>query len=359
MQQNHLRFVDPNKSTFQKVLRQRVNNYFKENNISKYANNQMILKTVVLLSLYILPIVYLILFPVSWPAGLFLWAISGFAMAGVGMSVMHDANHESYSKSKSTNNLVSFSLNLLGGYRPNWKLQHNVLHHTYTNIDGFDDDIEDKLILRFSPHTTSKWYHKIQHTYVFLFYGIMTLYWVTAKDFIQYAKYYRSNLNTNKGIDNVYAIARITLLKILYFIGFVGLPIMYAEIPFYQVMTGFMLMHFISGVTLTTTFQLAHTVDGTQHPLPNKEGVIEDNWAIHQMKTTMNFSKKSAFLTWYVGGLNYQVEHHLFPNICHIHYPKIAPIVRSVAKEFNVPYLEHETFTQALSSHIGLMRKIA
>ena len=118
-------------------------------------------------------------------------------------------------------------------------------------------------------------------------------------------------------------------------------------------------MQFIAGIILAFIFQSAHVLEETDFFVPDEKISVKNHWAIHQMKTTMNFSKKSAFLTWYVGGLNYQVEHHLFPNICHIHYPKIAPIVRSVAKEFKVPYLEHETFAQALSSHIGLMRNIA
>jgi len=95
---------------------------------------------------------------------------------------------------------------------------------------------------------------------------------------------------------------------------------------------GYLLMQFISGVVLTVVFQLAHTVEGTTHPLPNKDYTIENNWAIHQLNTTVNFSRKNKLLSWYVGGLNFQVEHHLFPTICHVHYPEVSEIVKLPVK---------------------------
>ena len=359
MQKTNVRFVDPSKSPFHKVLQKRVNQYYKEKGISRYGNAQMIFKSVVLLSTYVVPFVVMLAFPIPWPISLLLWALMGFGLAGVGMGVMHDANHGSYSQNKVVNNLMAFSLNMAGGSILTWKLQHNVLHHTYTNVCGMDDDIEDKLFLRFSPHTTKKWYHKAQQVYAFLFYGITTLYWVTAKDFIQLAKYTGNKVNKQTAKENRISLIKMILVKVGYYLVFFGLPIFVFNMPFYQLLLGFLLMHFIAGITLTTVFQLAHSIEETNHPLPDDKGIIEDNWAMHQIRTTANFSKKSKFLTWYLGGLNYQIEHHLFPNICHIHYPDIAPIVKKTAEEYELPYVEHKTFVKALESHIGLMRKIA
>jgi linoleoyl-CoA desaturase len=121
---------------------------------------------------------------------------------------------------------------------------------------------------------------------------------------------------------------------------------------------GFVLMHAVSGIVLTVVFQLAHTVEGTEHPLPDEHGTLENSWAIHQMLTTVNFSPNNRWLSWYVGGLNYQIEHHLFPNICHVHYPALAPIVRQTAAEFGIPYLQNDTFGQALKSHINLLHRL-
>ena len=117
-------------------------------------------------------------------------------------------------------------------------------------------------------------------------------------------------------------------------------------------------MNFVAVFILTVVFQLAHTVVETTHPLPDKDGNIENNWAIHQMNTTMNFSRNNKLISWYVGGLNFQVEHHLFPNISHVHYSKIAPIVEETAKEFNVPYHSVRSFRSALAQHARMLYRL-
>ena len=144
--------------------------------------------------------------------------------------------------------------------------------------------------------------------------------------------------------------------KIFYFFITLGIPII-AGIPVSYVITGFFIMHFAAGIILTVVFQMAHTVEGTAHPLPDEHGNIENSWAIHQMHTTVNFSHGNKFLTWYLGGLNYQVEHHLFPRICHVHYPALAPIVKKTAAEFGIPYLENKTFADAFQSHMNTLKK--
>jgi linoleoyl-CoA desaturase len=280
----------------------------------------------------------------------------GVAMAGVGMSIMHDANHGAFSSNPKINTFLGYSLNLLGGAVSNWKWQHNNLHHTFTNIAHYDDDIADKPGLRLSPHTTVKEPHRSQWFHAIFIYSIVTLYWATAKDFMQFVRYRRIGVNKNSPAQNRVLLAQIIGVKILYFSIFLALPIL-AGLPVLQVVGGFLLMHFICGIILTVIFQLAHTVEETTFPQPSAHGVIENEWAIHQMNTTVNFSRKNRILSWYVGGLNFQVEHHLFPKICHVHYPRIASIVERTASEFNVPYLEHKTFGHALRSHFATLRR--
>jgi len=349
-----IRFVskDKDKALFFATLRKRVDGYFRENKISKHYNSTMVIKTVILLSSYILPFIYILVFNPAFHVTLVLWSVMGFGLAGIGMSVMHDANHGAYSSSHRTNYWLGHTLNLLGGSVFNWKMQHNVMHHTYTNIVHYDDDIADKLILKFNPHTEVKWYHKLQVVYAFLFYGILTLYWALLKDFIQFNKYTKQGVNTSTKKQNKSLWIKILVSKVIYWAVFFILPVFVFGIPFSQVLLGFLLMQFIAGVVLTVIFQLAHTVEGTTHPLPGEDLTIENNWAVHQMNTTVNFSRKSKWISWYVGGLNFQVEHHLFPNICHVHYPAISDIVKSTAEEFGVPYLENETFGKALKSHL-------
>ena len=354
--QQSIRFIPTDKSLFFSTLTSRVDQFFKEKNRSKFGNLQLFTKTVILLSAYLGPLLWMSFQSISFGWMLGLWAFMGLAMAGVGMSIMHDANHGAYSAQNKINLLVGSSLNLLGGSIQNWKWQHNILHHTFTNIAHYDDDIADKPGLRLSPHTHVKSTHRFQALYAIFIYGLVTLYWVTAKDFLQYTRYIRNGLNKNTAAQNRVLLAKIIAVKIGYFLLFLGLPIA-AGIPVLQVIAGFLLMHFIGGVILTVIFQLAHSVEETSFPVPNAAGVVENDWAIHQMNTTVNFSRKNKWLSWYVGGLNFQVEHHLFPKISHVHYPKIAAIVEKTAQEFNVPYLVHPSFGHALRSHFTTLKR--
>ena len=355
-QDTQIKFTNREQLAFFATLRKRVNAHFKEKGITQKADGRMITKTVVMLSAYILPFIAMLVFQPPFWATLILWAIMGFAMAGNGMSVMHDANHGAYSKNSTVNKWVGYTLNLLGGAVINWKLQHNVLHHTYTNIAGKDNDIEGSFSMRFDPHQPLHGFHKHQWYYSFLFYSILTLYWGVGKDFVQYFKYKKEGVNKQSAAENRITLAKIVLLKVVYFAVIIGLPILVGY-SFLQVLAGFLIMHVIGGIVLSVVFQLAHVVEETDFPLPDTEGNMEDSWAVLQLKTTSNFARHNKFLNWYVGGLNFQVEHHLFPNICHVHYPDIAPIVKETAEEFGHPYLEHQTFGSALKSHIKMLRK--
>lgn len=353
-----IRFIDKdrNRSVFFATLRNRVDLYFKEKAVSKHYNSKMVLKTVLLLVAYILPFMLVLFSALPQFVNYILWFMMGFAIAGIGMSVMHDANHGAYSKSAKVNYWLGLTLNLLGGSVFNWKMQHNILHHTYTNIIHMDDDIEDKLILRFSPHTPVKWYHRFQFIYAFFFYGILTLYWAFIKDFVQFHKYIRQGVNKEGKTKNRINFLKIVFAKLFYLFLFVFAPLLILHLDTWTYLSGFLLMHFVAGIVLTVIFQLAHTVERTTHPLSDESGTIENNWAIHQLNTTVNFSRGNKALSWYLGGLNFQVEHHLFPNICHVHYPAIAPIVKQTAEEFGIPYLENKTFLAAVQSHIRMLK---
>jgi len=354
----NLRFTNNEQAEFFSTLRKRVDTYFRDNKISPYANAQMIIKSIVLLSAYFVPFFFIVFVPLPFWLLVTMWSVMGFALAGVGMSVMHDANHGSYSSNKTINAIMGYTLNVLGGAVFNWKLQHNVLHHTYTNIVHMDEDIEDKLIMRFSPHTELKWYHKFQWVYAFFFYGILTLYWALIKDFVQFVQYKRNGVNKNTAKQNRIVLLKIIGHKVIYFSYFFLIPCLVFNVAFLPHLYGFLWMQFIAGIILTTVFQLAHTVEGTTYPLPNEGGTIENNWAIHQMNTTVNFSRKNKFISWYVGGLNFQVEHHLFPRICHVHYPAISEIVKTTAEEYNIPYLENKSLTDALNAHVRALKKL-
>jgi linoleoyl-CoA desaturase len=359
MDSKRLTFVDQHihDGQFFSVLRGRVNKYFEENKLSKHANRAMVVKTILLLAGYIVPFVVILLYPLPFGYSLFLWSFMGVSLAGVGMSVMHDANHNSYSSKRKVNLLLAHTLNLLGGSVFNWKLQHNYLHHTYTNIVSHDNDIQDKGPLRFSPHVPVKWFHRLQLFYAIPFYAILTLYWVFVKDFAQLAKYSKDGTNKNTPSQNRRLLLKMVADKLVYLFVFIVIPSVIAGVPFYQLITGFLSMHAIAGIILSVVFQLAHTVEGTGYPTSSDTGSIESNWALHQLNTTVNFSTKNKIVSWYVGGLNFQVEHHLFPSVCHVHYYHLSPIVRETAEEFGLKYMENKTLWSAVRSHFVTLNR--
>lgn len=343
---------------FFKVLRDRVNLYFDENQITRYANAKMKFKTFFMLSLYFIPWVLMLVGGVKSVEWVYLmWIIMGLGMSGIGLSIMHDANHGAYSQKKWVNKSLGFLLNFLGGYHLNWKIQHNVLHHSYTNIDGFDDDIETKL-MRFSPLQKRKKLHRFQAYYAPFFYSLMSLYWFIGKDFIQLVRYHKKKLLSTQHITLKQGVLEVVIHKIWYIMLFMVLPIAIIPVAWYHVVIGFLIMHFITGLALALIFQPAHVVEDSRFFSPSQDMRIENNWAIHQMQTTSNFAHGSRLFSWFIGGLNYQIEHHLFPNICHIHYRKISKIVQETAAEYGVAYRQHKTFFGALKSHFSMLNQL-
>lgn len=352
-----IKFLNKNKTDFHKVVTQRVEKYFADKGISKNADYRMVFKTVVMFSLYFIPYAFILSGTLSLSAMWLGTVIMGLGLAGIGMSVMHDANHGAYSKKSWLNQVLGYSLNTIGGDAFNWKIQHNQLHHTYTNIHGFDQDIRPRMNLRLTPAVKRNWLHRFQLVYAFILYSLQTFFWVLLKDFMQYDLYLQFYSTENNKKEKTLRLLNIVLFKVIYFSYILVIPAMVLHLAWWQLFIGFMTIHMVGGLVLTTIFQLAHIVEGTEYPEPLK-GSIDAEWAIHQMQTTANFAPKNKLLTFYVGGLNYQIEHHLFQRICHVHYPAIAPIVEQTAKEYGVPYLKNETFSSALGSHIRLLKQL-
>lgn len=354
-----IKFNHSEKADFFRELNKRVNSYFKENNISKFANTEMKVKTIFMLSLYFVPFSILLFGSLTnvWLI-LFMWILMGFGMSGIGLSVMHDANHGAYSKKKWVNKLLGYTSNFLGANDMNWRIQHNVLHHSYTNIEGMDEDINIGFIMRFSPNQKRRKLHRFQLYYAWFLYGFLTMNWFVAKDFAQLKNYKKRDLLKDENRSYAGAFLEILGLKVSYVLLTLVLPMYILPLPWWGTILCFMLMHFICGLILSLIFQPAHVLNETDFFDPEVNGDMENNWAIHQMKTTANFAPTSGWFGWFVGGLNFQVEHHLFRNICHVHYKKIAKIVKETAEEFEVPYYSHRTFYHALRSHFSLLHNL-
>lgn len=343
---------------FFRTLNTRVNSYFKENNLDKTGNWKLHLKTIILFTVFFLPY-FLIITLTAMPFWVFflLSVVIGIGMAGIGMNVMHDGNHGSYSNKSWINKFMGGSIYILAGNVYNWQVQHNVLHHTYTNIHGHDEDLDAGRVIRFTQE--AKWYrfHKFQHYYSFFLYGLLTFNWSLTTDFKQMKGYLKRKLSYGEVKDPKILWTTLVITKIIYFSVWIAIP-MILGIVWWQVLIGFFVMHYTAGLILSIVFQLAHVVDETTNPVPNCEGEIENTWAIHQLYTTANFAPKNKIVNWFTGGLNHQVEHHLFPHISHIHYGKIAKIVKETAKECNLPYHEFKTMRSAVMAHFRHLKEL-
>lgn len=344
---------------FHTTLNKRVHGYFLNQKITKHANTEMVIKTFVMYAIYFSPYLLIVTSTVTstW-ALLGLAILMGIGMSGIGLSVMHDANHGAYSQKPWLNKTIGYSLNLLGGNAFNWKIQHNVLHHSFTNIYKEDEDIDNGGMIRLSPSSPWKPMHRFQYIYAWFLYGLMTITWVSIKDIRQILRYDKLGLAGKQGANIKREWAIMIGTKLIYFAYIFVIPLLFTTLAWWQVLIGDLIMLYVAGFILAIIFQPAHVTPTNEFPIPDEDSFIENNWAVHQLLTTTNFGNKSRWFSWFVGGLNFQIEHHLFPNICHVHYRKIASIIRETALEFGVPYHSATTFIQALAGHARMLRQL-
>lgn len=343
---------------FSTMLKSRVDDYFQKNKLSKYGNKSMKLKSVLMLFLFCTPFIFINLGMISNPFVLIgAYLTSGFGMAGIGMGVMHDAIHGSYSKNRSVNRYLGYTMNLIGANASVWRVQHNVLHHNYTNIAEADDDLNAPFFLRFSPHAKKYWIHQFQHYYIWFFYGLSTISWITTKDFIRLKRYRNKGFFSKK---NEYRNELLSLIgwKVLYYSYALILPLIMVPLAPWIILVAFLSMHVVTGLAISIVFQTAHVMPSTEFPLPDENGLIANSWTIHQLATTSNYAPNSRFFSWLIGGLNFQVEHHLLPNVCHVHYKHLSPIISATAKEYGIPYNSKKTFIAAIHDHVKMLRSL-
>lgn len=359
--ESHIHKPKFNKATgveFSKTLRKRVNSYFKTKEISRHANSSMVTKTILMLTLFFGPLILINIGFVTSTFSLFLlYILSGLGMAGIGMGIMHDAIHGSYSKKQSVNRLLGYSFNLIGGNATVWNIQHNQLHHTYTNIEHADDDLNAPFFLRFSPNAKKYWSHKFQHIYIWFFYGLATISWVTTKDFVRMTRYHGMGFLSKKN-EFRNEVIKMVGWKLLYYSYALIIPLIVVPLSWWVILLAFLSMHFVTGLLISIVFQVAHIIPSSEFPLPDENGLIAGDWYTHQFATTSNFSPKNRFFSWLIGGLNYQIEHHLLPGICHVHYKDLSKIVNQTAKEYGMPYHVKNSFASAIWSHTKMLRQL-
>ncbi len=341
---------------FRRDLERRVASYFEAIDGSRHATGRMYLKSLVFL-VWLGASYYGLLWGArAWWQAVPLAISIALAMAGIGFNVQHDGNHGAYSRHPALNRAAALSLNLLGGDAYFWHYKHNIAHHTYPNISGSDNDIYLGPFARLSPHDRHYWFHRFQYLYVWALYAMLAVKWQLVDDFRSMIRpgVADTSVPRPRGWNQVYFWGGKACFLMLAF----GVPLLTGH-RLVAVLAIYLLTMAVLGLTLATVFQLAHCVEEAQFRVPAKGSRrIECEWMAHQIETAVDFARDSRLLTWYLGGLNFQIEHHLFPKICHVHYPAISPIVEETCRAHGLRHNSHRTMRRAIRSHVRWLRHL-
>lgn len=349
----------PTKDNFIKDLRKRVDHYFESNNISKHANAEMYFKTVfaVVMWLFFYGLIMSDMFSHSWIQLFGVYLGLGFVNIFIAFNIMHDATHDAYSANKKVNDIMSYSMDFIGGNQYLFRRMHGA-HHGYVNIHGIDVTLETHGQFRFSPDEPWLPKHRWQHFYTFGLYCLAHLHWVTIKDFKWF--FGESNIGNQKNIKHPRSeYISLFITKGLYYGLTVILPMILLSTHWYIVFAAWVFMHLLPGLTFALMFQVTHVYEGTTYPLPDDDGNIDNNYALHVLETTADFSRTNKFGTWLMGGINIHVIHHIFPKVCHVHYPALTEILRETCTDHGIDYQENKTFGLALKKHYQLLKHLS
>jgi linoleoyl-CoA desaturase len=340
---------------FHAEVRRRVAEYFRTTGRQERDQLAMYLKTAAILAWLICSWVLLVFVVQSWWQALPIAVSLALAMAGLGFSIQHDGGHNAYSRRRWINKLAAVSLDLMGASSYLWRWKHVVVHHTYTNVAGVDTDIEIGAVVRVTPHQRRRWFHRWQHLYLFPLYGITAARWHLWGDYKEIVT----------GWMGPHRIPRPKGWELALFLGgklfsiswMLAIPLLFH--PTWLVICYYLIVTGVMGVAMSLVFQLAHCVSEAEFPVADPAtSRMDDSWAVHQAETTVDFARRNRPLSWWVGGLNFQIEHHLFPHVCHVHYPAISTIVEATCREYGIPYRAHPTFFAGLRSHYRWLKEM-
>lgn len=340
---------------FHGAVKRRVQDYFERSGLSTRDSPRMYVKSAILLLWLGASYALLVFGAATWWQGALLSISLALAMAGVGFGIQHDANHGAYSRHGAVNHLLGMTLDMMGASSYLWRFKHNITHHTYTNLAGGDDDIDFHPFARLSPAQPRYRIHRFQQFYLWALYWFLFPKWNFVDDFknVTLARIAGQRLPRPRGWPLVELIGG----KVFFCLGALVVPMLFH--PLWVVALFYAATSLVLGSTLAVVFMLAHCVEEADFPKPSPgSNRLADAWAVHQVQTTVDFARTNRLLTWYVGGLNFQIEHHLFPRICHVHYPRLAEIVQAVSREFGVRYTAHDTFLEAIFSHWRWLRRM-
>lgn len=346
----------PRHSAFHRTLKKRVDAWFEETGRSRDGGARLIVKAVVILAWLATSYVLLVGFAATWWQALLAVTSLGLAASAVGFNIMHDGGHQSFSRHRWLNRLTASALDMIGGSSFIWNQQHNKIHHHYTNIDGTDDDIVLDPWVRLAPSQPMRPWQRWQWLYAWPLYSWLPPKWLFWDDYMSLlrGKLGDKPIPRPKGRELALLIGgKLWLYGLLF-----AIPLLLGH-SFAAIAGLFVVYSIVHGVTLSVVFQLAHCVEEARIVEKAEAGErMPLGWTEHQLATTVDFCPKNRLINWYVGGLNFQIEHHLFPRISHVHYPALAPLVQATCEEHGIAYNVNPTLFAALRSHARFLYRM-
>lgn len=345
-------------SPFYEELKSNVDDYFSAKKISKYANAQMLIKSGLTLAAYLFSYIFLMLGTYSLPVFFLLEVVLGLGMAGIFLNIGHDASHNTFFRQKGLNRLLLNSLTLIGLNPYIFDLLHNRVHHAFTSIEGtgYDIPLEEYSILRLSRNQEVKPIHKYQVYYAPVIYCLIVLYYIFSLDFTVYA---RKKLGNNAGIKHPrFKLAELCLNKLLYLFFIIALPLIMIDLPAGTILLGILTAHVVASILFTLVGVLNHQIYESVFPEPNASGFIDKHKKEHELEVTIDFSPYNKVVNLFFGGFNTHVAHHLFPNICHIHYVEITRMIERLAIKHGLPY-KRKSLYSSIVSHFRYLKMLS
>ena len=353
--QSNPRLTFSSNLAFQNALRRRVDDHFRSTARPRRGNWQIYLKAATLLSCFFASYLALVFLARSLWQGLITAFLLALSMTGIGFNIMHDGGHHGFSEHGWVNRLAAMTLDLIGASSYVWHWKHAMYHHNYVNIAGYDPDIDLGISARFTPHQKRLWFHRWQHLYLWVLYAFLVAKFHFFSDFhhVVFGRIHTHTMPRPKGSNLVTFMGGKALFFILAFV----LPLSYHPVP--VVVFYYAIVVLIMGIPLSVVFQLPHCTGLSDFPLPDKAShQMKNPWAVHQAHVTHDYDRHSRIRTWFFGGLNFHLEHHLFPSICHVNYPGMSKVVEVACREFGVKYAEHRTFWTGLAAHYRWLREM-
>ena len=355
MQLRKVKFTQANSSDFNRTLKLRLDAYFSKLPNGYLADSRMWFKIVFWLTLWVATWFLIIFSNLPGYALALLGIAHMFTHLFIAFNISHDANHNAIDKKNWINNLLSLTFDLNGVNSYLWRYSHNNAHHSYVNIEGADTSSQGMGIIRFTSNAPWKPIFQYQHFYALFLYAVATLNYVFSKDFLIFW-HLKNNQSGMKPPAREWV--KLIITKVFYYSYIFVIPTLVLPYSFWQIFGIFVLSHAFLGITLALIFQTGHLTEETNFPPLNEDGNVEKNWAIHIVETTGDFARKNKFVCWMAGGINVHVIHHLYPKICHTHYPYVAEIVQKTAEEHGLQYRNIESFSGAIVSHFRLLKQL-